>query len=270
MKLILAALAAAVVATSATSASAQLAPPDANGITYGHIHLNVRDIEVHKKFWAEHFGGEVVQMGPLTTIKFPGMYIALTQAVPTGGSQGTVMDHFGFKVQSTADIVAKFRAAGLTVQSEFTGSEGFPNAYLMGPDDVRIELQEDKTQKEKVIGYHLHFQTPDFMALMNWYIEKFGLKQRQRGTIATTTDVPGMNLSFARTAAATPPTKGRSLDHIGFEVVNLVEFCKQLEAKGVKIDVQPRDIPSIGVKVAFLTDPNGTYIELTEGLLKKQ
>jgi len=267
LKLIPAAL---VFSLAASTASAQLAPPNASGITYGHIHLNVRDLEVHKKFWAEYFDGEVVQMGPLTTIKFPGMYIALTKAEPTGGSQGTVMDHFGFKVQSTSDIVAKFRAAGLTVQSEFNGSEGFPNAYLMGPDDVRIELQEDKTQKERVIGYHIHFQTPDYVSLMNWYIDKFDMKQRKRGTIETTTDVPGMNLSFASARAATPGTKGRSLDHIGFEIVNLVDFCKKLEAKGVKIDVQPRDIPSIGVKVAFLTDPNGTYIELTEGLLKKQ
>ena len=125
------------------------------------------------------------------------MYIALTKAEPTGGSQGTVMDHFGFKVQSTSEIVARFRADGLTVQSEFTGSEGMPNAYLMGPDDVRIELQEDKTQKEKVIGYHIHFQTPDYVNLMNWYIEKFDLKQRKRGTIETTTDVPGMRLSAA-------------------------------------------------------------------------
>jgi len=262
-------LTALILTIAASTPSAQLAPPNANGITYGHIHLNVRDIEVHKQFWTKYFGGEVVQMGPLTTIKFVGMYIALTKAEPTGGSQGTVMDHFGFKVQSTSDIVAKFRADGLPVQSEFTGSEGFPNAYLMGPDDVRIELQEDKTQKEKVIAYHIHYQTPDYVSLMNWYIDKFDMKQRKRGTIETTTDVPGMNLSFATSRAATPPTKGRSLDHIGFEIVNLVDFCKKLEAKGVKIDVQPRDIPSIGVKVAFLTDPNGTYIELTEGLLKK-
>jgi hypothetical protein len=27
----------------------------------------------------------------------------------------------------------------------------------------------------------------------------------------------------------------------------------------------PRDIPSIGLKIAFLTDPSGVYIELTEG-----
>ena len=37
-----------------------------------------------------------------------------------------------------------WRAAGYQVGREFTGSEGFPNAYLMGPDDVKIELQADK------------------------------------------------------------------------------------------------------------------------------
>jgi hypothetical protein len=46
-----------------------------------------------------------------------------------------------------------------------------------------------------------------------------------------------------------------------------VEFCRQLEARGIKLDSQPRDIPALGVKVAFLTDPNGTYIELTERVL---
>jgi hypothetical protein len=28
---------------------AQLAPPSAAGITFGHVHMNVRDIEVQKK-----------------------------------------------------------------------------------------------------------------------------------------------------------------------------------------------------------------------------
>jgi hypothetical protein len=27
-----------------------------------------------------------------------------------------------------------------------------------------------------------------------------------------------------------------------------------------------RDIPSIGLKIAFITDPSGVYIEFTEGL----
>lgn len=265
MKLALAALLACLVASPA---AAQLAPANAAGITYGHVHLNVKDVEVHKKFWVDYFGGVVVTRGPLTGIKYPGMLILLTQREPTGPSAGTVMDHFGFKVQSVAEILTKWRAAGLEVQQEFTGAEGFPNAYIVGPDGVRIELQEDKTQKEKVIGYHIHFWTPDFEKLLTWYTETFGLVRRQRGSIATTTDVPGMNMSFQTSRTPVVATRGRAIDHIGFEVTNIEEFCKKLEAKGVKIDVQPREVAAIGLKIAFLTDPSGTYIELTEGLSK--
>src|SRR5437763_98150 len=81
----------------AVPAEAQLAPPNA-GITYGHVHLNVKDIELQKKLWVDHFGGVVVQKGTLTAVKFPNMLIAFQQREPTGSSEGTVMDHFGFRV----------------------------------------------------------------------------------------------------------------------------------------------------------------------------
>ena len=55
------------------------------------------------------------------------------------------------------------------------------------------------------------------------------------------------------------------LDHIGFEVVNLEEFCRQLAAKGIVFDMPYAKNP-MGFGSAFLTDPWGTYIELTEGL----
>ena len=48
MKLLLAAAAALAIASPV---HAQLAPPNAAGVTYGHVHLNVKDIEVHKKLW---------------------------------------------------------------------------------------------------------------------------------------------------------------------------------------------------------------------------
>src|SRR5438477_12610273 len=102
MKLLLAAAAALAIASPV---HAQLAPPNAAGVTYGHVHLNVRDIEVHKKLWVEHFDGVVVQKGPLVAVKLPGMLIAFRQAEPTGGSEGTVMDHFGFKVRNLAEVL---------------------------------------------------------------------------------------------------------------------------------------------------------------------
>jgi catechol 2,3-dioxygenase-like lactoylglutathione lyase family enzyme len=250
----------------ASPVAAQIAPVNEAGMTYGHVHLNVASVDQHKAFWAEHFGGEVIQHGPLAGIKFPGMLILLSQRAPTGGSQGTVMDHFGFKVKDIASVLAKWRAAGYEVQSEFLGAEGFPNAYLMGPDSVRIELQEDKTQSEDIMGYHIHFFTPQYESLMAWYVEMFGVEPFQRGTIATTANAPGMNLSFGNARTETLPSRGRAIDHIGFEFADLDAAVRQLEAKGVKLDSPVREVASIGLKIAFLTDPSGVYVELTEGL----
>jgi len=262
--------AAAAALLMAAPVSAQLAAPNAAGITYGHVHLNVKDIEFHKKLWVEHFGGEVVVKGPLTTVKFPNALIALQQREPTGGSQGTVMDHFGFRVRDINEIKTKWRAAGYEVTQEFTGAEGFPNAYLAGPDGLRIELQEDKTQTAKALVNHVHFMTPEFMKLLDWYVDTFSLTKRKRGTIETTADagINGVNLSFATSRTPTLPTKGRTIDHIGFEVTDLAAFVNQLEAKGQKFDVAYREIPAIGLKIAYITDPQGTYIELTEGYSK--
>jgi len=38
-------------------------------------------------------------------------------------------------------------------------------------------------------------------------------------------------------------SKGRGIDHIGFEVKNLDAFVKNLEAQGVKMDAAVRQLP---------------------------
>jgi len=264
MRLLTAALVLSV--TIAGPARAQLAPPNAAGVTYGHVHLNVKDIELQKKLWVEHFGAVVVQKGPLTAVKLPNMLIAFRQADATGPSEGTVMDHFGFKVRDIAAILKKWRAAGYEVTREFTGAEGFPNAYLIGPEHIKIEVQEDKTLPVPVSGYHIHFILDgDLAKLRDWYVDTFSLVARQRGTIPITADAPGMNLSFQKATAPTVGTKGRTIDHIGFEITNLEAFCRKLEARGVKFDIPFREVPAIGLKIAYITDPSGVYIELTEG-----
>ncbi len=258
-------LAGTVVLLFALPAHAQLAPPNAAGVTFAHVHLNVTDVEVHKKLWVEQFDGVVVQKGSLVTVKFPGQLVVFTERAPTGGSQGTVMDHFGFKVRSLAEVLATWRAAGLEVQSEFTGAEGFPNAYVVAPDGVRFELQEDPELRVKAEAYHIHFLTPDYLELLDWYVDMFSAVHGPRGTIQSTANVPGQNLSFANSRNEREPTRGRAIDHIGFEVDNLEAFTQMLEARGITLDVPYQVLPSIELAIAFLTDPSGVRIELTEG-----
>ena len=75
-----------------------------------------------------------------------------------------------------------------------------------------------------------------------------------------------MALNFTQSPEATVGTSGRAMDHIGFEVKGLEAFCKKLEADGVTFDGPFRDVPRIGLKIAFVLDPAGTRVELTEGL----
>jgi len=249
----------------ALPAQAQLAPPNAAGVTFAHVHLNVTDVEVHKKLWVEQFGGVVVQKGSLVTVKFPNMLVVFTERTPTGGSQGTVMDHFGFKVRNLAEVLATWRAAGLEVQSEFTGAEGYPNAYVVAPDGVRFELQEDPQLPMKAAGYHIHFFAPDYLELLDWYVDIFSGVHSPRGTIESTVNVPGQNLSFATSRTEREPTRGRAIDHIGFEVDDLRGFIEMLEARGITMALGYTEIASIELAIAFFTDPSGVYIELTEG-----
>lgn len=249
----------------AGTAQAQLSPKNAAGVTYGHVHVNVSDMEVHKKLWVEHFGGVLVSKGPLNAVKFPNMLIAFAQRAPTGPSQGTGVDHFGFRVRSMPDMLRRMRAAGFEVQREFTGAEGHPNAYVLGPDGLRFELQEDPAQQAIALPNHVHLYTPLYKELLDWYATTFSLTKRARGTIATTADAGMINLSFATADAPQAPTRGRVIDHIGFEIQNLEAFCRQLELKGIKLDQAFREVPAIGLKIAYITDPSGVYVELTEG-----
>ncbi len=247
-------------------ALAQLAVPNDAGLSYGHIHLNVTDIDLHKRLWVEHFGGVVVDRGPLNAIRLPNLLVLLSDRAPTGGSEGSVVNHFGFKVRNLEKFLSRWRSAGYAVHSEFTGSEGQPNAYVVMPDDVLVELQEDQGLSVEVAGYHVHLFTAEYEALLDWYVDVFGLERRPRGRIQTTTNVPGMNISFGELRVGDAASRGRAIDHIGFELDDLEAFCEQLRARGIEFDVEFREVESIQVKIAFITDPAGTYIELTEGL----
>jgi predicted enzyme related to lactoylglutathione lyase len=95
-----------------------------------------------------------------------------------------------------------------------------------------------------------------------WYVKTFGAKPSLRNQ-APVADIPGVQMRFAKTATPADPTKGRVLDHIGFDVKDLQGFIKKLEAAGIKMD-RPYTPTDTGGALAFITDPWGTSIELNE------
>jgi predicted enzyme related to lactoylglutathione lyase len=73
-------------------------------------------------------------------------------------------------------------------------------------------------------------------------------------------------MNFSPSDAPMAATQGRALDHIGFEVTDLESFTRRLAAQGIELVVPYREVPALGLSIAFIRDPWGTYIELTEGL----
>src|SRR4051812_2070054 len=113
--------------------SAQLAPQNASGVTMGHIHLTVKDIDAQKKFWIDVMGGKLVKDGPAGTIEFPGVEIMLRQGQPTAPPDGSIVNHFGFVVRDMPGTVAKWKAAGL----EMEATENPNELFVHGPDGIR-------------------------------------------------------------------------------------------------------------------------------------
>jgi catechol 2,3-dioxygenase-like lactoylglutathione lyase family enzyme len=102
--------------------------------------------------------------------------------------------------------------------------------------------------------------------MRDWYVKVFGARPGMRGAFQAAFIPPG-EVDFRKAVEPLAPSKGRALDHIGFEIRGLEEFCRKLEADGIKMESPYRAMPQLdGLKIAFLIDPEGTRIELTEGL----
>jgi catechol 2,3-dioxygenase-like lactoylglutathione lyase family enzyme len=134
---------------------------------------------------------------------------------------------------------------------------------------VKVELVQVKGQTQPIALHHIHFFGQQNAEMRAWYEKTFGGKPRQGGGFLVA-DLPGVALNFTQSPEPTVGTSGRAMDHIGFEVKGLEAFLKNLEAQGVKITTPYRSVPALNLSIAFINDPWGTSIELTEGLDKVQ
>ena len=253
-------------------------------VVNGHHHLNVSDVDAHLHFWVETLGGEPGTFGSGTQIVlFPDALVFLREQAPTRGSIGTTVNHVGFTVPDLRAVLDRLSAGGYTI---ITAEESPPGAevvdgirvvpgggaisgiaYVLGPDDVKVEFLEMRAQSQPLVSHHIHFFGDEAEQMRAWYVEMFGAAaQPDAGTGFVVATLPGLSLNFTDTESSTAATQGTVIDHIGFEVDGLAELVERLEAKGIVPDVPYREIPAAGIALAFITDPWGTYIELTEGL----
>src|SRR5437773_5412395 len=208
-----------------TPALAQLAGPNQVGVTMGHVHLAVKDVDAQKQFWISVMGGTLVKNGPLELIQFPGVFIMLRQAEPSAPPAGSIVNHFGFTVKDMPASHAKWKAANIKIDPTENPNE----VYLNAPDGIRLEVYGEPALPTPVSMNHIHYAANDIPGIKAWYVKAFGANPGRRPCVACLSspamiesdDLPGVNLSFGGSREPLLPTRGRGIDHIGFEVTNL-------------------------------------------------
>jgi catechol 2,3-dioxygenase-like lactoylglutathione lyase family enzyme len=241
---------------AALPAVAQRGAPN---VAFGHIHINSADPDKTIAFWTDIIGISTWSRGSLNGVSTLGVLILITRSAPSGPSAGSAIDHIGFKVPDLQPFIGKLAK---TSYKSFQPAGG--QLMIDGPDGVRIELVEDSSMYAPLQFDHIHFYTTRPKDEQAWYAKLFGARPGAEDQ-PNTSLVAGAALSVAQ-ADSVSPTAGRAIDHIAFEIKNLESFCKKLAADGIKFDSPYQVLPQLKLSTAFLTDPSGARIELTEGL----
>lgn len=250
----------------AIPALAQTSAPTDFGVRMGHWQLNTTDVEATKQMLVA-MGGRATMAGEIEVVVFPDVTVHLHLgghgSPPTGGTAVSVVDHVGLNVQNLDESLARWQAAGVPV--EHSGAP-FPQAWVVTPDGLRIEILQTRDQEHPIQHHHVHYFVPesDIPVAQQWYAEVFGAVPGMRGNFQAA-DIPGANLTFSATDRERSGTRGGVLDHVGFQVEDLGAFCQRMDERSdVELDQPCERNQRTGQMTTFLYDPWGTYLAVTE------
>lgn len=250
----------------ADTAHAQVSAPNETGVSFGHVHLNVSDVEAQAELWSDMFDGVTVRREGFTAVEIPGILVFLRERESSGPTAETVMDHLGLTVRNLDEILDRWESLGYENDSAIGNMNRVRRAFITMPGGTKVELIETPDQDLSVEMDHIHLIVPETESLAGWYAELFGAEPLSEGMVGLTAPIPGTNMMLSESTEDRLGTAGSVVDHIGFEVEDLNAFADRVRSLGIEFDSEPRYLESIDLWLAFLTDPSGVYIELTEGL----
>jgi catechol 2,3-dioxygenase-like lactoylglutathione lyase family enzyme len=235
-------------------ARAQVLPFNDAGVTMGHHHLMVPDVELQRAIWVDALGGEPSGDPPLLFVRFPGVFLILSDGNGTEGTHGSAIDHIAFDVR---DLDATREKLAVTGAEIYNASDARFDAIMPGGIDVHFFA--DPSLASPIAHRAVVFSSTDPDAQRAWWERILGAKTTTEGQLTVST-IPGARLLFNRAASAPAPTRGRTLDHTGIGVPDVDAFCARVAEEGVMCE------RLFGGAIAMITDPGGATIEVNSGL----
>jgi catechol 2,3-dioxygenase-like lactoylglutathione lyase family enzyme len=131
---------------------------------------------------------------------------------------------------------------------------------------------------------HSAIRVPDFDTAVAWYADKLDFRLKQSVSVAWPSFgflYPAGDDSFyfelmAGPGAAERPAyndlhdnyKMSGWHHPGFSVESVDAVIEELKHRDVTIASEPHDVPAMGLRVAFFTDPRGNLFEVIQSIGK--
>jgi catechol 2,3-dioxygenase-like lactoylglutathione lyase family enzyme/predicted enzyme related to lactoylglutathione lyase len=239
----------------------------ADSADYGHLHLTVTDKAAGANWYAKHFGGTAAGFGGVTGAdvqvdrtmigSIPIVFFEKEKGFE--GSVGSNVDHIGFSMEDVAGVLEATAADGGKALSEVIKFGGMEIAFVEDPWGTKIELINDPDTRGL---HHIHVHAKDADATLKWYQNVFGGEITKFKGVLPSLKYSGIWLIVQKSDKELAGTKGRAVDHLGWNFPDLAAAAKDMRAKGVKFTLDPR--PYRNIKIAFIETPDGTSIERVE------
>ncbi len=235
--------------------------------SFTHVHLRTPDPAAAAEWYHTLVGGELRPaaggMGSVGQIH--GSISTMLDDAGAQPSSGSVIDHFGFAVADVPGMVEKARIMGAQVVAEpHPGITANSIAMIQDPWGTKVELLEDP---DYTGIQHVHMVTEDAAALRDWLLEVFGGDydpERGGGRIhAIRYDGIWVYLSEAQ-EGSTAPSRGRSLDHMGFSVTDMDTIVAKIEASGYEPYVIRPNRPGGTTLLMFFEGAHGVHFEIAQ------
>ena len=226
---------------------------------YHHMHLTAPDPVEGAEWYAKHFDGTLIQKDRCLIGDIAFLFFKKKGEFP--GSVGSSVDHIGFSVEDIDAAMNGFEEAGVKIVSGVRELPGLKIAFIEDPWGTKIEIVQDPD----LLGFHhIHLHSTDVDGTVAWYQETFGgeVFESFKGLPIKGVDYGNVLIMVQRTGEEKAPTKGRSIDHLGFSTPDLDAAAEALKAKGVTFSLNP--VPFGKLRISFIDGPDGVRIEYVQ------
>ena len=234
----------------------------AEGMPYDHMHLIATDPAEAVEWYAKYMDGEKIDSD--SRLRFGStLFIFFKRDAGFKGSDGSSVDHIGFSFHDLDAKMEEYRAVGIKILAEPKEvADKFKYGFVEDPWGTKIEVMED----HQTIGFHhIHLKGPEPTKMLDWYQNAFGGERTSYYGLLDALNYDGVWLMAAGAPEALAPTKGRSIDHLGWGVKDMAADAKMLKEKGVTFTMEPRPFnPEVAIAIAFVEAPGGVRIELVQ------